>query len=121
MNNCVHYMLMTPWPVVERQNPNRSLVRELRRVYAVWYGGLRGRYHTSVTHPKCCAAPSKASGRRARNIAAWRHGWKVRRVRSLRAYGRMRSIIWNCFSVRCMIWNPDGKNILDRTFALWYS
>ena len=34
MNNCVHYMLMTPWPVVERQNPNRSLVRELRRVYA---------------------------------------------------------------------------------------
>ena len=34
MNNCVHNMLMLPWPKVGAQNSNPALVRALFGVYA---------------------------------------------------------------------------------------
>lgn len=51
MNNCVHNMLMTPWPKVERQKPDRALVRELRRSYAGGRGemtAITGYFYNSL-------------------------------------------------------------------------
>lgn len=40
MNKCVHNMLMTPWPRVGPQKPDRALVRALAQVYAGGRGEL---------------------------------------------------------------------------------